>query len=154
MDAPPYGRAVSDAPPHSGLSPIAVFRHYCSRHLICIVPFTCRGPSHPCQGIASRLAVARGIPTGIAPRGRRCRACGTFPSSYRSSAHLPTTMGSSDSCGRFRAAGLPSSRCSFPDAPPLYAPPCFPRRKSNPTLLFGFTLNDTLAAWSFGVNGT
>ena len=31
MDAPPYGRAVSDAPPHSGLSPIAVFRHYCSR---------------------------------------------------------------------------------------------------------------------------
>ena len=48
MDAPPYGRAVSDAPPHSGLSPIAVFRHYCSRHLICIVPFTRRGPSHPC----------------------------------------------------------------------------------------------------------
>ena len=47
MDAPPYGRAVSDAPPHSGLSPIAVFRHYCSRHLICIVPFTRRGPSHP-----------------------------------------------------------------------------------------------------------
>ena len=47
MDAPPYGRAVSDAPPHSGLSPITVFRHYCSRHLICIVPFTRRGPSHP-----------------------------------------------------------------------------------------------------------
>ena len=47
MDAPPCGRAVSDAPPHSGLSPIAVFRHYCSRHLICIVPFTRRGPSHP-----------------------------------------------------------------------------------------------------------
>ena len=47
MDAPPYGRAVSDAPPHRGLSPIAVFRHYCSRHLICIVPFTRRGPSHP-----------------------------------------------------------------------------------------------------------
>ena len=47
MDAPPYGRAVSDAPPHSGLSPIAVFRHYSSRHLICIVPFTRRGPSHP-----------------------------------------------------------------------------------------------------------
>ena len=45
MDAPPYGRAVSDAPPHSGLSPIAVFRHYCSRHLICIVLFTRRGPS-------------------------------------------------------------------------------------------------------------
>ena len=39
MDAPPYGRAVSDAPPHSGLSPIAVFRHYSSRHLICIVHF-------------------------------------------------------------------------------------------------------------------
>ena len=47
MDAPPYGRAVSDAPPHSGLSPIAVFRHYYSRHLIYIVPFTRRGPSHP-----------------------------------------------------------------------------------------------------------
>ena len=47
MDAPPHGRAVSDAPPHSGLSPIAVFRHYYSRHLICIVPFTRRGPSHP-----------------------------------------------------------------------------------------------------------
>ncbi len=47
MDAPPYGRAVSDAPPHSGLSSIAVFRHYCSRHLICIVPFTRRSPSHP-----------------------------------------------------------------------------------------------------------
>ena len=45
MDAPPYGRAVSDAPPHSGLSPIAVFRHYSSRHLICIVPFSRRGPS-------------------------------------------------------------------------------------------------------------
>ena len=47
MDAPPCGRAVSDAPPHSGLSPIAVFRHYYSRHLICIVHFTRRGPSHP-----------------------------------------------------------------------------------------------------------
>ena len=44
MDAPPYGRAVSDAPPHSGLSPIAVFRHYCSRHLICIVPFFTQRP--------------------------------------------------------------------------------------------------------------
>ena len=47
MDAPPYGRAASDAPPHSGLSPIAVFRHYSSRHLICIVPFSRGGPSHP-----------------------------------------------------------------------------------------------------------
>ena len=47
MDAPLYGRAVSDAPPHSGLSPIAVFRHYSSRHLICIIPFSRRGPSHP-----------------------------------------------------------------------------------------------------------
>ena len=44
MDAPPYGRAVSDAPPHSGLSPIAAFRHYCSRHLICIVPFYTQRP--------------------------------------------------------------------------------------------------------------
>ncbi len=91
MDAPPYGRAVSDAPPHSGLSPIAVFRHYCSRHLICIVPFTRRGPSHP-----------RALPRA-GPCGRRCRACGTFPSSYRSSAHLPATMASYDSSFRFRA---------------------------------------------------
>ena len=37
------------------------------------------------------------------PCGRRCRACGTFPSSYRSSAHLPATMASSDSSLRFRA---------------------------------------------------
>ena len=47
MDAPPYGRAVSDAPPHSGLSPIAVFRHYSSRHLICIVPFFTQRPFAP-----------------------------------------------------------------------------------------------------------
>ena len=40
--------------------------------------------------------------TGITPRGRRCRACGTFPSSYRSSAHLTATMASSDSSLRFR----------------------------------------------------
>ena len=40
----PYGRAVSDAPPHSGLSPIAVFRHYSPRHLICIVPFFTQRP--------------------------------------------------------------------------------------------------------------
>ena len=39
----------------------------------------------------------------IIPCGRRCRACGTFPSSYRSSAHLPATMTSSDSSLRFRA---------------------------------------------------
>ena len=39
----------------------------------------------------------------IIPCGRRCRACGTFPSSYRSSAHLPATMASSDSSLRFRA---------------------------------------------------
>ena len=35
---------------------------------------------------------------------------------------------------------------------PLYAPPCFLRRKSTPTLLFGFTQNDTLAAWGFNYN--
>ena len=119
MDAPPYGRAVSDAPPHSGLSPIAVFRHYCSRHLICIVPFTRRGPSHP-----------RALP------------------------RFPATMASSDSCGRFRAADLPSSQCNFPDTPPLSAPPCFPRRKSTSAHLLGFTLYDTLAAWSFRDNET
>ena len=67
-------------------------------------------------------------------------------------ARFNATMASSDFCGRFRAADLPSSRCNFPDAPPLYAPPCFLRRKSTPTLLFGFTQNDTLAAWGFNYN--
>ena len=33
-----------------------------------------------------------------------------------------------------------------------HAPPCFLRRKSTPTLLFGFTQNDTLAAWGFNYN--
>ena len=116
MDAPPYGRAVSDAPPHSGLSPIAVFRHYCSRHLICIVPFTRRGPSHP-----------RALPRA-GPCGRRCRACGTFPSSYRSSAHLPATMASSDYCFRFRYTQF--SRVpllNFPNTRPSYAQPSFIR---------------------------
>ena len=116
MDAPPYGRAVSDAPPHSGLSPIAVFRHYYSRHLICIVPFTRRGPSHP-----------RALPRA-GPCGRRCRACGTFPSSYRSSAHLPATMASSDSSLRFRYTQF--SRVpllNFPNTRPSYAQPSFIR---------------------------
>ena len=67
MDAPPYGRAVSDAPPHSGLSPIAVFRHYCSRHLICIVPFTRRGPSHPSSDIASQCSLRSGDTHGHYP---------------------------------------------------------------------------------------
>ena len=89
----------------------------------------------------------------IIPCGRRCRACGTFPSSYRSSAHLAATMGSSDSCDSFRPAGLPSSRQNFPDTPPFYAPPCFPRQKSSLALLFGFTHYETLAAWVVGVTG-
>ena len=38
----------------------------------------------------------------IIPCGRRCRACGTFPSSYRSSAHLPATTASSDYSLHFR----------------------------------------------------
>ena len=113
MDAPPYGRAVSDAPPHSGLSPIAVFRHYCSRHLICIVPFTRRGPSlhrhypaslllwpHPTPRFAfatarppkfltelSRRVVllcpARALAVGFAV------ASGDLPSGLRPSAHAP-----------------------------------------------------------------
>ena len=68
MDAPPYGRAVSDAPPHSGLSPIAVFRHYSSRHLICIVPFFhAEALRTPARASLRDSPSARGIPTGIAP---------------------------------------------------------------------------------------
>ena len=142
LDAPPYGRAVSDAPPHSGLSPIAVFRHYCSCHLICIVPFTRRGPSHP-----------RALPRA-GPCGRRCRACGTFPSSYRSSAHLPATMASSDSSLRFRAPacapfGLPSARSppnlQFSGACPL-CPAAPPQPKSNWPRGVDFTHRDLLVA--------
>ena len=158
MDAPPYGRAVSDAPPHSGLSPIAVFRHYCSRHLICIVPFTRRGPSHP-----------RALPRA-GPCGRRCRACGTFPSSYRSSAHLPATTASSDSSFRFRAPAcapfgfglrrrFPSSsalRCILARPPKfltelsrrvvLLCPAAPARPKPIRALGVGFTASELLAA--------
>ena len=67
---------------------------------------------------------------------------------------FPATTASSDFCGCFRAADLPSSQCSFPDPPPLSAPPCFPRRKSTSAHLLGFTLYDTLAAWSFRDNET
>ena len=61
--------------------------------------------------------------TGITPCGRRCRACGTFPSSYRSSVHLPATMASSDSSLRFRYNEV--SRVpllNFPDTRSSYAP--------------------------------
>ena len=83
MDAPPYGRAVSDAPPHSGLSPIAVFRHYSSRHLICIVPFFTQRPFAPLLGhrFATRLRLG-GYPRAL-PR-------------------FPATTASSDYCFRFR----------------------------------------------------
>ena len=117
-DTPRSSRAVSDAPPQGGLSPlvglstITFFSTFDSYRFILQVEVL-------------RSAVIT---------------------------HFIATTTSSDSCGRFRAAGLPSSRCDFPDAPPLYAPPCFPRRKSTPTLLFGFTQNDTLAAWSFNYN--
>ena len=84
MDAPPYGRAVSDAPPQSGLSPLAVFRHYCSRHLICIVPFTRRGSSHPralprfiC--IANHLFVRQDSRIRVAPL-TACSALRAIPS--------------------------------------------------------------------------
>ena len=83
MDAPPYGRAVSDAPPHSGLSPIAVFRHYCSRHLICIVPFTRRGPSlhrHCPASFALRLTSLSGrTPAFGSPLSRPARPFGLSP---------------------------------------------------------------------------
>ena len=93
MDAPPYGRAVSDAPPHSGLSPIAVFRHYCSRHLICIVPFTRRGPSlhrhypaslllwpHPTPRFAFALPRSPKFLTELSPRVLRlCPVCSLRP---------------------------------------------------------------------------
>ena len=58
MDAPPYGRAVSDAPPHSGLSPIAVFRlhgHCPASPLLRPHPTTafafanCSPPKFPCR---------------------------------------------------------------------------------------------------------
>ena len=117
-DIPRSNRAVSDAPPQSGLSPlvglstITFFSMFDSYRFILQV-----------EALRSTV-ITRFI----------------------------TTMASSDFCGRFRAADLPSSRCNFPDAPPLYAPPCFPRRKSTPTLLFGFTQNDTLAAWGFNYN--
>ena len=55
----------------------------------------------------------------IIPCGRRCRACGTFPSSYRSSAHLPATTASSDYCSRLRYwqfSQVPLQ--NFRDAPP------------------------------------
>ena len=50
------------------------------------------------------------------------------------------------------AADLPSFRWNFPAAPPLYAPPCFPRCISTTTLLFDFMQNDALAAWGFNYN--
>jgi len=117
-DTPRSSRAVSDAPPQGGLSPlvglstITFFSTFDSYRFILQVEVL-------------RSAVIT---------------------------HFIATTTSSDSYGRFRAAGLPSSRCNFPDAPPLYAPPCFLRRKSTPTLLFGFTQNDTLAAWGFNYN--
>jgi len=128
MDAPPYGRAVSDAPPHSGLSPIAVFRHYSSRHLICIAPFffhaeALRTPARASLRDSRSLGgYPRSLPRA-GPCGRRCRACGTFPSSYRSLAHLPATMASSDSSLRFRYNEV--SRVpllNFPDTRSSYVP--------------------------------
>ena len=117
-DTPRYSRAVSDAPPQGGLSPLV--------GLSTITFFSaCDSYRFILQVEALRSAV-------ITPLQR-----------YYDLVRL---------LQRFRAADLPSSRCNFPDAPPLYAPPCFPRRKSTPTLLFGFTQNDTLAAWSFNYN--
>ena len=62
------GQAVCGSPHHLRIAPFdSPFGQYISYpHVLCL-PFSRRGPSHPCQGIASRLAVARGIPTGIAP---------------------------------------------------------------------------------------
>ena len=106
----------------------------------------------------------------IIPCGRRCRACGTFPSSYRSSAHLPATMASSDSSLRFRAPAcapfgfglcrrFPSSsalRC-IPARPPkfltelsrrvvLLCPAAPARPKPIRALGVGFTASELLAA--------
>ena len=75
------------------------------------------------------------------------------PFAPRELPRFAATMGSSDSCDSFRPAGLPSSRQNFPDTPPFYAPPCFPRHKSSLALLFGFTHYETLAAWVVGVTG-
>ena len=119
-DTPRYSRAVSDAPPQGGLSPLV--------GLSTITFFSaCDSYRFILQVEALRSAV-------ITPLQR-----------YYDLVRL---------LQRFRAADLPSSRCDIPDMPPLYAPPCFPRRKSTPTLLFGFTRTDALAAWDVGVNGT
>ena len=132
MDAPPYGRAVSDAPPHSGLSPIAVFRHYCSRHLICIVPFTRRGPSLHRRCPASPLlrphpTTALAYATGSSPK----FPCRTFE------ARAPA-------CAPF---GLPSARSppnlQFSGACPL-CPAAPPQPKSNWPRGVDFTHRDML----------
>ena len=119
-DTPRYSRAVSDAPPQGGLSPLV--------GLSTITFFSaCDSYRFILQVEALRSAV-------ITPLQR-----------YYDLVRL---------LQRFRAADLPSSQCSFPDTPPLSAPPCFPRRKSTSAHLLGFTLYDTLAAWSFRDNET
>ena len=111
MDAPPCGRAVSDAPPHSGLSPIAAFRHYCSRHLICIVLFHAEALRTPARASLRDSLSLGGYPRAL-PR-------------------FPVTMASSDSSLRFRYNEV--SRVpllNFPDTRSPYAPPRFNYPKS------------------------
>ena len=98
MDAPPYGRAGSDAPPHSGLSPILFSPFDLHR------PFYTQRPFAPLLGhrFATRLRLG-GYPRAL-PR-------------------FPATTASSDYCFRFRAAGLPSSLAELSRRAASFAPP-------------------------------
>ena len=90
MDAPPYGQAVSDATPHSGLSPIAVFRHYSSRHLICTPPHSGLSPIAVFRHYSSRHLIC--IVPFFTQR----------PFAPRALPRFPATTTSSDYCIRFR----------------------------------------------------
>ena len=114
MDAPPYGRAVTDAPPHSGLSPIAVFRHYSSRHLICIVPFFTQRPF---------------VSTGIAPLPRYYDLIRLLHS-LSLIAVLPSSLAElSKHAATFAPRG--PLRSALP-SPPATSPPGFALRRMRP----------------------
>ena len=92
-----FGAGFAATSPQSGLSPLAVFRHDCSRHLICIVPFTRRGPSlhghcpaspllrpHPTTAFASATRSSPKFPCRtFGTRRLLCPAALTLPKSSR-----------------------------------------------------------------------
>ena len=90
----------------------------------------------------------------IIPCGRRCRACGTFPSSHRSSAHLPATTASSDYCSRIRAPACApfgfGLRRRFPSSSALRCIPArspeFPCRTFGTRSAFGYPQMNTFSA--------